>query len=216
MEEAVETSYQKGGEKACMTEDVVSKQTVKNTIHELEVELEEEIPVQRKKIKNLHIQADEDHVALQFSKKKGDLTVNEMGRKSNTAMPKLILLYEDLWLEVQQYIYDNYDTEYLKNVYIAGDGAPWIVAGCRVLEKSKFVLDKYHLGKYIHKATTHLDDSQQAAKEFIYGAINERDFDGVMRLLQKCYASTEQEYKKKEVTECARYIKNNRSDGISG
>ena len=116
---------------------------------------------------------------------------------------------EDLWLEVQQYIYDNYDTEYLENVYIAGDGAPWIVAGCRVLEKSKFVLDKYHLGKYIHKATTHLDDSQQAAKEFIYGAINERDFDGVMRLLQKCYASTDQEYKKKEVTECARYIKNN-------
>ena len=43
MEEAVETSYQKGGEKACMTEDVASKQTVKNTIHELEVELEEEI-----------------------------------------------------------------------------------------------------------------------------------------------------------------------------
>ena len=191
VEEAVETSYQKGGEKACMTEDVVSKQTVKNTIHELEVELEEEIPVQKKKIKNLHIQADEDHVALQFSKKKGDLTVNEMGRKSNTAMPKLILLYEDLWLEVQQYIYDNYDTEYLENVYIAGDGAPWIVAGCKVLEKSKFVLDKYHLGKYIHKATTHLDDSQQAAKEFIYGAINERDFDGVMRLLQKCYASTD-------------------------
>ena len=174
VEETVETSYQKGGEKACMTEDVVSKQTVKNTIHELEVELEEEIPVQKKKIKNLHIQAD-----------------------------------EDLWLEVQQYIYDNYDTEYLENVYIAGDGAPWIVAGCRVLEKSKFVLDKYHLGKYIHKATTHLGDSQQAAKEFIYGAINERDFDGVMRLLQKCYASTDQEYKKKEVTECARYIKNN-------
>ena len=45
VEEAFETSYQKGGEKACMTEDVVSKQTVKNTIHELEVELEEEIPV---------------------------------------------------------------------------------------------------------------------------------------------------------------------------
>ena len=30
---------------------------------------------------------------------------------------------ENLWLEVQQYIYDNYDTEYL--------------------EKSKFVLDQY-------------------------------------------------------------------------
>ena len=60
---------------------------VKNTIHELEVELEEEIPVQKKKIKNLHIQADEDHVALQFSKKKGDLTVNEMGRKAIPPCP---------------------------------------------------------------------------------------------------------------------------------
>ena len=60
---------------------------VKNTIHELEVELEEQIPVQKKKIKNLHIQADEDHVALQFSKKKGDLTVNEMGRKAIPPCP---------------------------------------------------------------------------------------------------------------------------------
>lgn len=42
--------------------------------------------------------------------------------------------------------------EYLENVYFAGDGAPWIVAGCQVLEKSKFVLDKYHLGKHINKA----------------------------------------------------------------
>ena len=94
-------------------------------------------------------------------------------------------------------------------MYIAGDGAPWIVAGCQVLEKSKFVLDKYHLGKYIHKATNHLEDSQDDAKELIYGAINEKDLNGVMRLLQKCHASTNQEYKQKEIEECARYIKNN-------
>ena len=56
---------------------------------------------------------------------------------------------EELWLEVQQYIYDHYDMEYLQNVYIAGDGAPWIVAGCGILEKSKFVLDKFHLWKCI-------------------------------------------------------------------
>ena len=241
LEEAIETSYRKGGESACMTKDMVSKQTVKNIIHTLEVDLEEEVPVEKKRIKNLHIQADEDHVALQFYKNKGDLKITESGRKSNTAMPKLILLYEDivcdgkegckrhkligkkyfgglyeggeknedLWLEVQQYIYDNYDMEYLENVYIAGDGAPWIVAGCQVLEKSKFVLDKYHLGKYIHKATNHLEDSQDDAKELIYGAINEKDLNGVMRLLQKCHASTNQEYKQKEIEECARYIKNN-------
>lgn len=241
LEEAVETSYRKGGESACMTEDVVSKQTVKNVIHSLEVELEKELPAEKKKIKNLHIQADEDHVALQFLKTKGDIQKNENGRKNNTAMPNLILVYEDivldgkegckrhklvgkkyfsglyeggeknedLWLEVQQYIYDTYDMDYLENVYIAGDGAAWIVAGCHVLEKSKFVLDKYHLGKYIHAATSHLEDSQDDAKELIYGAINERNYDEVMRLLQKCHASTNQEYKKTEIENCARYIKNN-------
>ena len=172
LREAVETSYRKAGEEACLTKDVITKQTVKKVIHHLEVEMPEEIPEQKKRIKNLHIQADEDHVSLQFHKQKGDLSKGESGRKNNTVMPKLILLYEDiaydgkegskrykligkhyfggiyegseanedLWLEVQQYIYDHYDTDYLENVYIAGDGAPWIVAGCQVLEKSKFVL----------------------------------------------------------------------------
>lgn len=54
----------------------------------------EDIPEQKKKIKNLHIQADEDHVALQFYKEKGDLCNTD--RKNNTAMPKLILLCEDI------------------------------------------------------------------------------------------------------------------------
>lgn len=44
LREAVETSYRKGGEEACLTDDVVTKQTVKNLIHDLEVEMPEEIP----------------------------------------------------------------------------------------------------------------------------------------------------------------------------
>lgn len=94
LREAVETSYRKGGEEACMTSDIITKQTVKKLIHELEVEMPEDIPEQKKKLKNLHIQADEDHVALQFYGEKGDL--RHTGRKNNTAMPKLILLYEDI------------------------------------------------------------------------------------------------------------------------
>ena len=97
----------------------------------------------------------------------------------------------------------------MENVYIAGDGAPWIVAGCHVLEKSKFVLDKFHLGKYINKATSHLLDSQEDAKELIYEAINNKDLDEVKRLLQKSSASAETEGKKTEIHECIRYITNN-------
>ncbi len=36
---------------------------------------------------------------------------------------------------VQQYIYNNYDTEYLENVYIAGDGAEVDRIRLSVLEK---------------------------------------------------------------------------------
>ena len=241
LREAVETSYRKGGEEACLTADVVSKQTVKKLIHKMDMEMEQPVPEEKKKIKNLHIQADEDHVALQFFQKRGDIRKGENNRKINTAMPKLILIYEDiicdgkagcrrhkltgkkyfgglyegserneaLWLEVQQYIYDHYDTDYLENVYIAGDGAPWITAGCHVLEKSKFVLDKFHLGKYINKATSHLLDSQEDAKELIYEAINNKDLGEVKRLLQKCSASAEAEGKRNEIHECIRYITNN-------
>ena len=241
LREAVETSYRKGGEEACLTGDVVTKQTVKKLIHGLEVEMPEDIPEKKKRIKKLHIQADEDHVALQFYEKKGDLQISENGRKSNTVMPKLILLYEDieeegkpgskryrltgkhyfggvyegaeanedLWLEVQQYIYDNYDTEYLENVYIAGDGAPWIVSGCQVLEKSKFVLDKFHLWKYISAATSHLLDSTEDARELIYAAIREKDQEEVQRLLRKCGASALTPGKQKEIEACRKYIQNN-------
>lgn len=169
------------------------------------------------------------------------MSKRESGRKNNTAMPKLILLYEDiaydgkegskrykligkhyfggmyegseanedLWLEVQQYIYDHYDTDYLENVYIAGDGAPWIVAGCHVLKKSKFVLDKFHLCKYIEKATNHLLDSADDARELIHEAIENKDLHEVGRLLRKCASSAMTEWKIKEIENCYRYIKNN-------
>lgn len=56
----------------------------------------EDVPEKKKRIKNLHIQADEDHVALQFYWKKRNLQISENGRKNNTVMSKLILLYEDI------------------------------------------------------------------------------------------------------------------------
>lgn len=52
LREAVETSYRKGGEEACLTGDVVTKQTVKKLIHGLEVEMPEDIPEKKKRIKN--------------------------------------------------------------------------------------------------------------------------------------------------------------------
>lgn len=44
----------------------------------------------------LYIDADEDHVSLQFQKKKGDLEKDSRGYKKNCAVAKLIYVYEGI------------------------------------------------------------------------------------------------------------------------
>lgn len=66
-----------------------------------------------------------------------------------------------LWEEVRDYIEKVYDTDMLERIYIAGDGARWIKSGCEVLYKSRFVLDKFHMMKYVNISITHLLDSAQ-------------------------------------------------------
>ena len=79
-EEAVQTSYRRGGKEASIMSQV-SKQTVKNKIHTLEFPKNEEKPANKKVVDYLYIDADEDHVSLQFREKKGDLRVVGENRK---------------------------------------------------------------------------------------------------------------------------------------
>ena len=76
--------------------DSVSKQTVKNLVHDTVIELPIQEQEEKKRILHPHIKADEEHVAAHFFEKKGDLKRDREGRKNNTLMPKLIWVYEDL------------------------------------------------------------------------------------------------------------------------
>lgn len=81
LEEAVESSYRKAGETMSLSSGV-SKQTVKNKIHALKFKKETEVKYpEKKQVDFLYIDADEDHVSLQFQNQKGDLEKNEWGRK---------------------------------------------------------------------------------------------------------------------------------------
>ncbi len=165
LEHAIHNSYRLSGEDATFTEDVVSKQTVMNVLKKQEIpdaiEIRKDRP--KKQVKFLYINADEDHVSLQFMKEKGDLAVSEDGYKRNTYMPRLIYVFEDimpegekskrhrlvgrtcftekaasekpeaLWERVMKYMDAEYDMEYLEAVYIIGDGAAWIKGGVQVL-----------------------------------------------------------------------------------
>jgi len=95
LEETIMSSYRRGGERASKT-DAASKQAVKKLVHGTIVEMPLKEPETKKKMKHLHIVADEDHVAAQLWKEKGDLKEGVKGRKINTIMPKLICLYEDV------------------------------------------------------------------------------------------------------------------------
>ena len=92
LEEAVQTSYRRGGENASIL-DKVSKQTVKNKIHNLKFP-KSNLTERKKVVDYLYIDADEDHVSLQFREKRGDITVAEDGHKNNCQIAKLVYVYE--------------------------------------------------------------------------------------------------------------------------
>lgn len=69
----------------------------------------------------------------------------------------------ELWEEVQKYIESNYDTNYLDKVYLMGDGAGWIKTVCTYINKSIFVLDKFHKNKYINHSVSYMKDSKSDA-----------------------------------------------------
>lgn len=232
LEEAVQTSYRRGGENAAISEDVVSKETVMNKIHMLRFPKAEPMP-EKKALKYLYIDADEDHVALQYLNEKGDIRK----QRANTIMPKLVYVYEGitiengrsklvnkkhfggvydgtkeierLWREVSEYIEESYDRDALEKVYINGDGAAWIKSGQRLVDKGKFVLDRFHMHQYIIGATSHLQDTAEDARSEIYRAIYRKKKDQAGEVFEKILGVTEGAGKRKTVEAARDYILSN-------
>lgn len=211
IEFAHDISYSKAG-KQVVENEIISSTTVMHKVRkeELKIETIEE----KKKIKRLYIEADEDHVS-------------ERGNK--IGMPKLIYVYEgiyrkgkrnilknvhyigclgknseDLWLEVADYIDKKYDIKTIERVYIGGDGAAWIKEGLNWIDNSRFVLDRFHLLKYINQAT--VDFPQYRSK--LWYNINIYDPISVENIFKEIIEKTENESRKEKVKESYKYIKN--------
>ena len=177
VEKAEEYSYQKA---ANMVSKVIplSKQTTLNKIKKLgkidnraiDEKLEDR---DKKKVKFLYIEADEDHISIQRKNRDEDEK-----NKSENEITKLVYVHEgregdrnnlknakffsgvynkseDLWEEVLSYIDDSYDMDYIETIFLAGDGANWIKNGLKEIPKTKYILDRYHLNKYVIMATGH-------------------------------------------------------------
>lgn len=238
LKEAVQTSYRRGGEETSLTTDV-RKQTVKNKIHGLEFPRNEEKPAKRKKVEYLYIEADEDHASLQFREKKGDLEENENHQKNNCFITKLVYVHEGIekeapkskrhklinpyyfcgtsygeentsfWDEIYEYINNHYEMDKVKKIYLSADGGGWIKAGMKRIAGITYVLDEFHLEKYLTKLTSHMKDSREDAADELRTAIRnktQKDFEEIVERLEGCL---ENETGMKRIAEAKEYILSN-------
>lgn len=166
---ACDVSYAKSAEMVGVT-----AQTTSNVLKEIDIEELKQYPIpnQKDRTENIFICADEDHIAIREKgiqqqyliyvydgvegtndrRKLQNVHYFTQKQKGNT---------EDLWLAVTQYVYDRYDMDCLKKIYIMGDGAGWIKQGLEWLPKSVFVLDKWHMTKYVSRACYVFQDTER-------------------------------------------------------
>jgi len=213
VEKATEESYEKSSKEASPVE--LSRQTVLNAIREIgEVEIKKEVE-EKKEIKVLYIEADEDHVSLQDGgKEMPRLVYIHEGKETKNGRSELKNVHykayvgqkpEDIWIDVANYINDNYKEEKIEKIYIAGDGARWIKEGIEWIPKSRFVLDRYHLNKYILMATS----KEPRYRDRIWRAINEGNEKELKEAFNELSKIAQTEQEKKKIREVKKYILNN-------
>ncbi len=216
IEEAVETPYARSGRKAAETIEL-SSQSVMNSIRELGPVSSGDVKVSKASATPniLYIEADEDHVALQ---------------NGGCAEPKLVYVHEgkkrvgkdryelqnpryfggmykeseELWNEVADYIDQAYDYDKIEKIYLSGDGAGWIKTGVGLINRSTFVLDRYHLNKAVKVAGAHIENGERG----LWRAIREEDKEYLKVVFDTILDGTESETKVEAVRKARTYIVN--------
>lgn len=194
LEEVVQSSYQKAGE---ILPERVSKQTVKRLVHQVKVVCPPKPSYKEKKEeKLLYVEADEDHVALQFREKKGDVKCYK-GKGNNNQIIKLAVVHEGIeksgsrhklknpcyfggiwsgeknavfWRMVEGWIQSSYDEKVLKEIRFQSDGGSWMKQGVEQLQ-ARFVLDGFHLRNYV-KRMCRIAEKEEMEKEVMAWVIS--------------------------------------------
>ena len=214
---ATNSSYQQAAEENAYC-GINSKTTVMNEIRKLGAIPNQAATINKAKqeVPILYIEADEDHVALQ--KGKTDIVkiiyVHEGKQSVSKGRNKLINVRyftsakqssEQLWLDVANYIEKAYNSKTISKIYISGDGASWIKQGLNWIPKSDFVLDKFHLAKYVRLATAHMEYT----REPLWNYINQGMKQAANDLLEVILNKTQSRHKGDTIREAKNYILNN-------
>lgn len=222
--EAVKTSYASAA-RVLGEDSLISKTAVMDKVHGIQTELLFPKPEKKKCVEYLYVEADEDHIHKQ--EKNGT-------EKKGSMIGKLLYLYEGkeqkdgrkelknvfylggffsggeanrhMFERMQEYIDTNYESRYLNAVYISGDGGAWIKAGAEYIEKGVPVLDKFHMMKYINKASNQMLDEAGEAKGRLWKALykgKKKKLVKTIKAIRKCAPN------EKAVNDCEEYLLNN-------
>ena len=172
IQKASDQSYSKSG-KLVVPEMEISATTVMRNVrkNEWKMDITERKEEEKIKAKNIYIQVDEDHIKERGKKgctiskiitiytRKRTLTKEERIPEVKQVRKELVDkftfsgLYKDtqeMWEDVAYYIDCTYKKDEIETAFVMGDGATYIKAGTEWIAKSVFVLDTFHLEKYIN------------------------------------------------------------------
>ena len=221
LNQAATMSFGKSAE--IVTKGAISRQTVKNKLVEVDIPLIKP-PAEPRKVEEIHIYADEDHVHMQKpNKEKGKqnkivplITLSEGREEISKSRNKLKnpIHFSDinrkpvaLWEEVCAYMEMAYEIEENSKIYIHGDGGKWIKSGNEVISKSIPVIDGFHIER-IWKELNRIYKDKQYGKR-IRAALEKSDQKLVKETLLKLRNEEGTEKEKVRVEEIIKYIKNN-------
>lgn len=179
---------------------------------------------EKKKVKELHVYADEDHVHLQKPKKeagkKGKIvplvTVTEgtegNGKRKQTICPMHFVDEhfdgKGLWDTVERYIQKAYAVESIDKIYVHADGGRWIKNGLKNFAQTEHVPEGFHLEKYLRRIHARFPNKNLRSR--FHKSFKGNDRKKADQIMQSLYEEAEDDGKlTKTVKEFGSYILNN-------
>ena len=188
---------------------------------------------EKKQVKYLYIDADEDHVPLQYLSSNAKDSNNDSRKQT---IVKLVYVYEGiekeapeskrfklinpyyfsgiyedsenekLWEEVYEYIDSVYDLDSVERIYLNSDGGNWIKTGVRKIHGITRVMDEYHINKYLTQMTTHLYDSAQDGRDLLREAIRNGSKEEFCRKVDMLLGYTDDDNSRKRIADGRDFI----------
>lgn len=220
---ATEVSYAKSAE--TVTGGQLSRQCVRECILKLGAIEKRPQPYEpKRKVKELHLFADEDHVHMQREgRAKGKKSrmvplvtvtegVEEESKGRNRTINAMHFVDENfdtkaLWKSVEGYIGASYDIESIEKIYIHADGGKWIASGLASFSNVTRVMDGFHLEKRLKEVSRNFPGSN--LRQRIKAAIERGDRKKLDMLMQEMYARSQDKKQIEYTTKLGGYLTEN-------